>query len=157
MDYDFHFIYLDPDLGADWLFTAGLRYWIRFRPFVTSDLDIVDYAYHQPLLTIAITSLARRDIAPKIASEIKLRFPNAYYDPLVYDFVEEMRLTLDGRTDFQQRFGIVEPPTPTPTPIPLVVGTPTYGAKIVGGSGSFPPAPPSSTPTATGTPLVPKP
>lgn len=145
MDYDYHFIYLDPDLGADWLFTSARRYWIRFRPFVTSDLDIVEYVYRQPQLTIAVTSLARRDVATKIADDIKKRFPNAYYDPLVYDFAEEMRLTLDGRTDYQQRFGVIEPPTPTPTLVPLVVGTPTYGAKIVG-SGNFPPAPPSPTP-----------
>jgi hypothetical protein len=155
MDYNYHFIYLDPDLAADWLFTAGRRYWINFRPFVTSDLDLIEYAYHQPQITVAITSLARRDIAPKIAEDIKLRFPNAHYDPLVYDFVEEMRLTLDGRAEYQQRFGVIELPTSTPTPIPLVVGTPTYGAKIIG-SNVMPPGTPA-TRLPSPTPLVPKP
>jgi hypothetical protein len=155
MDYTYHFIYHHPDLAADWLFTAGRRYWIHFRPFVTSDLDVIQYVYHQPQFTVAITSLARRDVAPKIAEEIKQRFPNAYFDPLVYDYVEEMRLTLDGRAEYQQRFGIIEPPTPTPTPIPLVVGTPTYGARIIGAN-VLPPGSPT-TPIPSPTPLMPKP
>lgn len=111
---EYHFLYLDPVLGADWLFVAARRYWDRFRPMVISDLDLVSNVYVPDKRLIAITALARRDLAPKIADDIKKRFPKAIYDPLVYDLVDELRLTLDGRADYQQRFGIPETPTPTP-------------------------------------------
>jgi hypothetical protein len=148
MSFDYHFMYVDAALGVDWVWIAARRYWIRFRPFVTSDLEIIAHAYRQPTLKVAITALTRRDMAPKLREDISTQFPLAFFDPLVYDYPEEMRLTLDTRTEFGQRFGVDEPPTPTPTPLPLVVATPTYGAKIVGGPGNFPPPPPTATPLA---------
>ncbi len=108
---DYHFMYIDPALGADWLFIASRRYWERFRPIVVSSLDLISYV--PPQRSIAITTLARRDIAPKIAADVKKNFPNALHDPLVYDYVDEMKLTLDGRADLQQRFGVPEIVTPT--------------------------------------------
>src|SRR5258706_10789283 len=100
---DYHFLYIESSLGADWFFLAGRRYWERFRPIVVIDLDLIGYVPDRR--SIAITTLARRDIAKKVAADIKKNFPRAYHDPLVYDFVDEMKLTLDGRTDLQQRFG----------------------------------------------------
>jgi hypothetical protein len=105
---DYHFLYLDAALGADWLFISARRYWQKFQPIVITDLEFVSYVYRERGKRTAITTLARRDVAPKIAEEIKKRFPNVFHDPLVYDFAEEMRITLDGRTDYNQRFGVPE-------------------------------------------------
>ncbi|MBX3062850.1 MAG: hypothetical protein U0528_11710 [Anaerolineae bacterium] len=129
---DYHFIYLDPALAADWLFVAARQYWIVFRPMVVSNLDLIEYVYRESMPMVAITVLARRDIAPKIKEQVAKRFPAAYYDPLVYDYPDEMKLTLDGRAEFQQRFGVPEPPpSATPVPLPQVPDvTPTYGAVI---------------------------
>jgi hypothetical protein len=114
---DYHFLYIDKTLDADWLFKAARRYWDRFRPMVISDLDLV--AYVPPGRTIAITTLARRDMAPMITELIKSRYPNVRHDPLVYDYVDEMQLTLDGRAELQQRFGLLEDtPKPTKTKAP---------------------------------------
>ncbi len=107
-------MYLDPSLGADWLFVAARRYWEKFRPIVVISLDLISYV--PPRRGIAITTLARRDLAQKIADDVKKNFPNALHDALVYDYVEEMKLTLDGRADLQQRFGVPELATPTRTP-----------------------------------------
>jgi hypothetical protein len=110
---DYHFLYIDPALGADWLFVAARRYWERFRPMVVTSFDLVSYV--PPQRSIAITTLARRDLAKKVASDVKKNFPHAFHDPLVYDYIEEMKLTLDGRADLQQRFGVPEiasPPKP---------------------------------------------
>ena len=85
---------------------------LLFRPLVIADLDLVGYV--PAGRSVAITVLARRDTAPSMATMIKKRYPAIYYDPLVYDDVDEMKLTLDGRTDLQQPFGIPEAPTPTP-------------------------------------------
>jgi hypothetical protein len=101
---DYHFLYIEPTLGADWFFTAARRYWERFRPLVVSDFDLISFI--PPRRSLAITTLARRDLAKKIADDIKKNFPRAYHDPLVYDFVEEMQMTLDGRADLQQQFGV---------------------------------------------------
>ena len=61
------------------------------------------------------TALVRRDMANQIADNVKKAAPRAFYDPLVYDFVDEMQMTLDGRADLMQRFGVPEPATPAPT------------------------------------------
>jgi hypothetical protein len=114
---DYHFLYIDKTLDADWLFKAARRYWDRFRPMVISDLDLV--AHVPQGSTIAITTLARRDMALMIAELIRSRYPRVRHDPLVYDYVEEMQLTLDGRAEFQQRFGLLEDaPKPTKTKAP---------------------------------------
>lgn len=104
---DFHFVYIDPALGPDWLFVAARRYWARFRPIVVNDLTLIDYVPKRQ--RIAITILARRDLAPTLIADIRKRFPNAQHDPLVYDVPEELRLTLDGRATLEQRFGVPEP------------------------------------------------
>lgn len=108
---NYHFLYIDQTLDADWLFVAARRYWEHFRPMVIVDLDLVSYVPGGR--TIAITTLARRDMAPAVSALIKKRYPGVHHDPLVYDFVDEMKLTLDGRTDLNQRFGV-----PEPTPVP---------------------------------------
>ena len=109
---DYHFLYIDPTLGPDWFFMAARRYWERFRPMVITNWDLVGYVPGRR--SIAITTLARRDMAQKIADDVKNNFPRARHDPLVYDYVEEMQITLDGRADLQQRFGVPETPTPQP-------------------------------------------
>jgi hypothetical protein len=105
---DYHFLYIDPTLGPDWFFVAARRYWERFRPMVITGWDLVGYVPERR--SIAITTLARRDMAQKMADDVKKNFPRAKHDPLVYDDVGEMKLTLDGRADLQQRFGVPETP-----------------------------------------------
>jgi hypothetical protein len=113
---DYHFLYINAALGANWLFVAARRYWAQFQPIVIDNLDLVSYVPSKSTATITI--LARRDLAPKLMADVKKRFPRATVDPLVYDTVEDMKLTLDGRADLQQRFGVPETPTPTPTSKP---------------------------------------
>lgn len=112
---DYHFLYVPPPLGADWLFLAARQYWDRFHPIVIDNLDLIDYA--PPESAVAITILARRDFAVQVIDEIRRRFPGAYHDPLVYDVPTDLRLTLDGRVTFAQRFGVPDDPTPTPSPV----------------------------------------
>ncbi len=112
---DYHFLYIDSPLGADWLFVAARRYWERFRPMVIVSLDLVGYVYVPEKRLIAITTLARRDRAKIVADDVKKLYPKALHDPLVYDYVEEMKLTLDGRAEYQQRFGVPDLPTPAPS------------------------------------------
>jgi len=103
---DYHFLFVPPVLSADWLFEAARRYWDRFRPMVIHDLEVVGFAPKGK--KVAITVIARRDLAPSLIAEVKKRFPSAYLDPLVYDVVRDMRLTLDGRANYGQRFGLPE-------------------------------------------------
>lgn len=101
--FDYYFLYLGSGMSGDWLFIAARNYWLTFRPNVILTLDLVVFV--PPRRSVAITSLARRDTAPTIRSDIAKRFPTAYHDPLVYDFLDEMQLTLDGRAALNQRFG----------------------------------------------------
>ncbi|HRE46705.1 MAG TPA: hypothetical protein PLD47_03190 [Aggregatilineales bacterium] len=103
---DYHFLYLPAALSADWLFDAAQHYWERFRPIVISALDLID---HLPRgKRTVLTVLMRRDLAPTVLAEVKKRFPRLELDPLVYDVVRDLKLTLDGRAEFGQRFGLLE-------------------------------------------------
>jgi hypothetical protein len=110
----YHFLYVPPALGADWLLVAARRYWELFRPIVIDKLDLIDYT--PPDTDIALTIVARRDMAAQVVDEVAKRFPHIRLDPLVYDVPADLQLTLDGRATYQQRFGIPESPTPTATP-----------------------------------------
>jgi hypothetical protein len=105
---DYHFLYIDSMLDAEWLFVAARRYFQRFQPIIVGDLEIIWYIYLPKHRTIAVTTLARRDRAEAVAAELLNRYPQVIHDPLVYDYLEEMKMTLDGRTDFRQRFGVPE-------------------------------------------------
>jgi hypothetical protein len=143
---DYHFIYLDPTLGIEWLFDSARRYWDRFRPIVVSDLELVQHVHRfvkdgTPI--IAITALARRDMADKVTTDVRTKFPLVVFDSLVYDTPEELRVTLDGRAAFNQRFGL--PGAAMPTLIATPVGpTPTFGPVIADQSKSD-----ENAPTAT--------
>lgn len=110
----YHFVYVPPALGADWLLLAARRYWELFRPIVIDKLDLIDYT--PPDSDIALTILTRRDMAAQVVDEVAQRFPHIRLDPLVYDVPADLQLTLDGRAEYNQRFGIPESQTPTPTP-----------------------------------------
>ena len=100
----YHFIYIAPGMTGDWLFIAARKYWVHFKPSVIASLDWINFA--PPRQQVAITSLARRDTAQQIRNDIALRYPRAYHDPLVYDYLADMQLTLDGRAALNQRFGV---------------------------------------------------
>ncbi len=103
---EFHFLYLGPGLSSDWFFIAGRNYWMHFKPIVIDKLDQV--ALISARRRIAITTLARRDTAKLVRDNVAKHYPKAYHDPLVYDYVGEMQLTLDGRAALNQRFGVPE-------------------------------------------------
>jgi hypothetical protein len=114
-------LYVDPSLGADWFYVAARRYWQRFQPVVISSLDLLTLVPQGRL--VAVTTLARRDFAKKLADDIRKRFPTMIHDPLVYDSPAELQLTLDGRVDYYQRFGLFNDAMPTPpvTPVPATI------------------------------------
>jgi hypothetical protein len=108
---DYHFIYIDFTLGADWLFVAARTYWLRYRPIVATNLDVIALAPEGA--SVVITVLARRDFSQTLVEAVRTRFPKATLDPLVYDAPQELQMTLDGRAALDHRFGL---PTPTATP-----------------------------------------
>jgi len=56
---------------------------------------------------IAITSLARTDTALAVREDIADQFGElVYHDPLVYDFVDDLRLTLEARASRNEPFGV---------------------------------------------------
>jgi hypothetical protein len=105
---DDHFLVLAPGLTAEWFFQAGRAYYIRFRPVVLAELSPLRFVSSRR--SVAVTAIARRDNAPAVRQALTQVFPRAYYDPIVYDFLEEMQQTLDGRATLGQRFGIPESP-----------------------------------------------
>lgn len=103
---DYHFLYIGPGMSSDWLFIAARNYWARFKPITIDRLDLV--AVVPTRRRIAITTLARRDTAKIVRDDVAKHYPRAFHDPLVYDYLNEMQLTLDGRAALNQRFGVPE-------------------------------------------------
>jgi len=102
---DFHFLYLAPGLGMEYFFDASRQYWTTFKVIVLHDLDVVRHVPRQ--YSVAITSLARSDTAQFVRDDIESRFGNrVFHDPLVYDFVEDLQLTLNVRAERNEPFGV---------------------------------------------------
>jgi hypothetical protein len=107
---DFHFLYLAPGVSVDYFFIAARKFWETFKVIVVYDLDVIQYVPRR--YTVAITSLARSDTAQQVRDEIESTFGRrVYHDPLVYDFVEDLKLTLDVRAERNEPFGV--PLTPS--------------------------------------------
>lgn len=102
--FDYHFLYLSPGMNGDWLFIAARTYWLHFQPNVITDLRLATLTPYRR--RVAVTSLARRDTAALVRSQMSKLLPRVYHDPLVYDYVNEMQLTLDQRAALNQRFGV---------------------------------------------------
>jgi hypothetical protein len=123
---DFHFLIFAPGLES-WVFSAARRYWATFRPILYSmrmpeDVELVAYTVGGSR-EIAVTLAMRRDTAPAVRAAVSERLPTVYLDPLVYDTATDLQLTLNGRAELNQRFGVppetAPQPTRTPGPIQL--------------------------------------
>ena len=102
--FSYHFLYLSPGMSADWFFIAARSYWLHFQPNVISTLSVATFTPYRH--RVAITSLSRRDTAQMVRAEIARVLPHAFHDPLVYDYLNEMQLSLDKRVAVDQRFGV---------------------------------------------------
>lgn len=113
---DYHFLLIASNLDAEWFFEAARAYWERFRPTVVSDLSLVSIVPDD--YSIAVTVVARRDRVAEFGVELAKIAPDALFDPVVFDFYEDTRRTLDERAQSNQPFGVPLLPTETPTPGP---------------------------------------
>lgn len=134
---DYHFLLIAPNLGAEWLFDAARAYWERFRPIVTSDLELPRLV--PPENSIILTVIARRDTAAQWGVTVAQNLPHVLFDPVVYDSFDDMKQALNTRATLNQPFGVPLAPTPT-SPPPI---TPTPGSLL----GQPAPAQPTAAPT----------
>jgi hypothetical protein len=142
---NYHFLLIASNLGAEWLFDAARAYWERFRPAVISDLRLV--ALVPDPFTVAVTVVARRDLATQIGVELARVRLEALFDPVVYDYFDDARLALNGRAELGQPFGV---PLATPVAAPLATPiTVTPGSVSTEGPSGFI----TQTPTTQPTPL----
>lgn len=102
---DFHFLYLAPGLNVDYFFDASRVFWEAFKAIVVHDLTLVGYVPRR--YSVVITSLARSDTGPVVAQQITETFgERVYHDALVYDFIEDMQLTLETRAQRNEPYGV---------------------------------------------------
>jgi hypothetical protein len=119
---DYHFLFIAPDLGAEWLFDASREYWNRFRPTIISAFDLVSYVPEDA--SAAVTVVARRDTIDTIGVSLAQIAPRAFYDPIVHDTFEAMQSALDQRAILNQPFGVpLEPTAPPGGEIQLAPGS----------------------------------
>jgi hypothetical protein len=113
---DYHFLLIASNLGAEWFFEGARAYWEAFRPTVITELPLVSIVPED--YSIAVTAVVRRDRVAQIGVELAKIAPDALYDPIVFDFFEDTKSTLDERARLFQPFGVPLIPTETPTPGP---------------------------------------
>ncbi|HLA42636.1 MAG TPA: hypothetical protein VJZ27_04330 [Aggregatilineales bacterium] len=102
---DFHFLYLAPGLDVAYFFDAAKKFWQTFKVIVIHDIRVIQHVPRQ--YSVAITSLARSDTAQVVREQIESTFGvRVYHDPLVYDFIEDLQLTLDARAERNEPFGV---------------------------------------------------
>jgi hypothetical protein len=111
---NYHFLLIADNLGAEWLFDAARQYWMRFRPIVVSDLELVRLIPRP--FTIAVTLVARRDTASQWGVWVAQFVPDALFDAVVYDLFEQTRAALEQRATTNQPFGVPLAATATPPP-----------------------------------------
>jgi hypothetical protein len=113
---DYHFLLIAPNLGAEWYFEAARVYWERFRPIVISNLSLISIVPDNR--SVSVTIVARRDLVAQLGVELSQLNPDALFDPVVYDFIEDAQAALEQRAQTNQPFGVPLIPTETPTPGP---------------------------------------
>lgn len=101
---DFHFLYFAPNLGAEWFFRGARRYWQTYQPIVLHDLTIVGYV--PPEKRAVVTTVARADTATMVRNLMMQNYPSVVHDPLVYDYIDDLQLTLEARVATNQPFGV---------------------------------------------------
>ncbi|MCA9904525.1 MAG: hypothetical protein KC547_11760 [Anaerolineae bacterium] len=157
---EYHFLMIAPGLGAEWLFDTARAYFDRFRPTIIPDLGFVQLVPTDR--RIAVTTIARRDVAPTLGVQLGQLRPNALYDPIVHDTAPEVREVLDQRAATNQPFGV---PLALPTqdtssllpsiPTPMVPTQPGEGWVTVTPTPSPTPTQPASEPTQPGATIPP--
>jgi hypothetical protein len=148
---DFHFLLVAPNLGAEWVFDAARNYWLRFRPTIISDFELLRII--PPEYSISVTVLTRRDMVPRFGVNLAQIAPQALFDPVAYDFFDDARLALDGRAELGQPFGVPLSATDIPTMTPSETGVPitdTPRDAIEATVGPIATDGPSPTPTSSG-------
>ncbi len=113
---DYHFLLIAPNLGAEWYFEAARTYWERFRPIVVSDLALISIVPDN--MSVSVTVVARRDLIAQLGVDLSRINPEAVFDPVVFDFIEDAQMTLEQRAQTNQPFGLPLIPTDVPTPGP---------------------------------------
>ena len=106
---DYHFLYVDPNLGGEWLFDAARSFWDHFRPTVLTDFEFLRLVPAGKLL--AVTVIARRDSISQIGVALAKVRPDALLDPVAQDTLDLMRTTLNGRADNNLPYGRSFEPT----------------------------------------------
>ena len=102
---DFHFLYIAPGVSVDYFFDGARLFWETFKVIVINDLSLIQHVPNR--YSVGITSLSRSDTAAIIREQIDTTFGSrVYHDPLVYDFLEDLQLTLDARAERNEPFGV---------------------------------------------------
>mgnify|MGYP005839067625 CR=1 FL=1 len=100
---DYHFIILAPGLDPQWFFQAAEAYWTRFHPVLLDSTDLI------PLLpydkTLAVTAITPPDQVEAMNTQIRDRWPNAWYDLVVVDSPLRLAEVFNQRVSAGRRFG----------------------------------------------------
>lgn len=146
---DYHFLLIASNLGGEYLFDASRAYWQAFQPIVIPDTQFL--AILPTGRTISVTVVALRDTAPQFGVDIARVAPFAFFDPVVYDTLDETRAEMNRRAASNQPFGVplgIGIATTTPfIPTPAITLAPGYVTATPNGSGV---PTPITTPTPTG-------
>ncbi len=100
---DFHFVFLAPELNADWFFDIAEPYWDVFKPTLVPDLEFIEFLPNDR--SLAVTAITTPDMIEWLETSVSLRWPNVWLDMLVIDSTDQLAQLLNSRVAAGRRFG----------------------------------------------------
>ena len=104
--YDYHFLILAPGLAGAWFLQAARQYWLRFKPIVTDDWQLIDYMPEGA--SVAVTVLANPDIVNVLRTQTGGLREDIRLDVVVARDLPMMEVFLNRRAEAGQPFGQVD-------------------------------------------------
>lgn len=101
--YDYHFLFLAPQLGGAWFTQAARQYWLRFRPIVTDDETVLAYLPEEA--HVAVTLLARPGEVKDASVPIVAQRDRLALDIVTARDLPEMEIKLNARAQAGQPLG----------------------------------------------------
>jgi hypothetical protein len=101
--YDYHFLFLAPQLSGAWLTQAARQYCLRFQPIITDDVTIL--AHLPANARVAVTLLARPGEVKEASVPIVAQRDRLDLDIVTARDLPEMEIKLNARADAGLPFG----------------------------------------------------
>ena len=102
-DYEYHFLFVPPEVPGAWFTQAAQQYWLRFEPIVTHDWELISRTPADA--SVAVTVLARPADTTSLRAQAAEHRNDIHFDYVIADSLTEMEVVLNKRARLGLLFG----------------------------------------------------